>query len=193
MCYIYHLSPSSPSSTEPQSVHQRSKSADNLVIRPLSKEHEAVLRRYVDQAKVTEAQSTDYDSDHHTVRSLHEVTTHRVDMRALPDPEGPLGDLMRALPTPELPPGDRQGHYSLRRKMQLEGLVTSLPGEGPEGRRFEGYPGLPMHDIRHIDSPDVPIPFRKHDSSDYDEIGELCWVCQPALFLFLSPFYHSTS
>ena len=71
---------------------QKSRSADNLVIRPLSREHERLLQRYVDHHP-TERDVIEEDgeeSEYGTVRSLHEVTSHHVNqggaVRGLADP-----------------------------------------------------------------------------------------------------------
>ena len=54
------------------SVRQRSCSADNLVLRPLSKEHEKLLQRY------TRRKEAEYDSDNATTHSFHEAAVRRV-------------------------------------------------------------------------------------------------------------------
>ncbi|KAK2160369.1 hypothetical protein LSH36_135g05028 [Paralvinella palmiformis] len=54
------------------SVRQRSCSADNLVLRPLSKEHEKLLQRY------TRHKEPEYDSDNATTHSFHEEAIRRV-------------------------------------------------------------------------------------------------------------------
>ena len=104
------------------SVRQRSRSADNLVLRPISKEHEKVLQRY------TRQKDPEYDSDNTTVRSFHEVVAHKVEQVAPLTPKP--GVVWYPPPLPVEPPlSDDGGLLSLRQDMHLEGLVSRHQGD----------------------------------------------------------------
>ncbi|KAI0224483.1 hypothetical protein LSAT2_024518 [Lamellibrachia satsuma] len=105
--------------------HQRSKSADNLTMRQLTKDDEKVLRRFVDPRHYREV---GYDSDKTDLRSFHDTTGQDTGGDQIFKPVG-LGPLP---PTPPQAPAStgcsrRQGHHSLREKMHLDGLVPCRP------------------------------------------------------------------
>ena len=107
------------------SEHQRSKSADNLTMRQLTKDDEKVLRRFVDPRHYREV---GYDSDKTDLRSFHDAASQDIGGDQIFKALG-LGPLP---PTPPQAPAStgcerKHGHHSLREKMHLDGLVPCRP------------------------------------------------------------------
>ena len=107
------------------SEHQRSKSADNLTMRQLTKDDEKVLRRFVDPRHYREV---GYDSDKTDLRSFHDAASQDIGGDQIFKPLG-LGPLP---PTPPQAPAStgcsrKHGLHSLREKMHLDGLVPCRP------------------------------------------------------------------
>ena len=94
-------------------------------MRQLTKDDEKVLRRFVDTRHYREV---GYDSDKTDLRSFHDPAGQDMGCDQIFKPVG-LGPLP---PTPPQAPAStgcsrRQGHYSLREKMHLDGLVPCRP------------------------------------------------------------------